>query len=197
MHSHHPGWRLVLWAWADVYPKKPERSSEAQAFQIKENIKWPFKNMMLEKLLKNTLTFNPWNTFLRKWRLTLTICGDTQKQSDLWPSFVPPQSVLLYLNCERSFWITWQNFNYPLWINKWVFFFLIFQPVTRKDFDLQELEKTPNICHVHRKRALCWTFIDLSCINTVPRNRRRQQQRKHLTWRLNGSNKEAVFPGNL
>lgn len=123
MHRHHPGWRLVLWAWADVYPKKPERSSEAQAFQIKENIKWPFKNMMLEKLLKNTLTFNPWNTFLRKWRLTLTICGDTQKQSDFWPSFVPPQSVLLYLNCERSFWITWQNFNYPLWINKWVFFF--------------------------------------------------------------------------
>lgn len=140
MHRHHPGWRLVLWAWADVYPKKPERSSEAQAFQIKENIKWPFKNMMLEKLLKNTLTFNPWNTFLRKWRLTLTICGDTQKQSDLWPSFVPPQSVLLYLNCERSFWITWQNFNYPLWINKWGFF-LIFQPVTRKDLTCKSWKK--------------------------------------------------------
>lgn len=132
MHRHHPGWRLVLWAWADVYPKKPERSSEAQAFQIKENIKWPFKNMMLEKLMKNTLTFNPWNTFLRKWRLTLTICGDTQKQSDLWPSFVPPQSVLLYLNCEWSFWITWQNFNYPLWINKWVFFFFFFNQLQEK-----------------------------------------------------------------
>lgn len=150
----------------------------------------------VRKTSKNTLTFNPWNTFLRKWRLTLTICGDTQKPSDLWPSFVPPQSVLLYLNCERSFWITWQNSNYPLWIKKCCCFFY-FQPVTRKDFDLQELEKTPNICQVHRKRALCWTLIALSCINTVARNRRRQQQRKHLTWRLNGSNTEAEFCGNL